>query len=280
MGPEAGLVKIGPLDIVDADGKDNQVRVHAPQVLLPFGAMQPGLGRSAVDAGLAQAESAAALVQIHPAQGELLPGRSAESNLHPVGVVRQVEVGKIGPYHTPERIAPLQEQHGFQLSPAQDVHAVEAIAVLHLQRLPGQQVHNDAGRRILRSDEHAGEAQLFIGRLETGDAFPVADVGSVVAHGRVGEGRREGENQAPAAVHAIAKAQEVLAQTVAQGAALHMRAAHMEHPHISPAATHQRVQFAKEKLIIRRLAGGVLKNALVCPDKRIPMRHGGEHQQA
>ena len=73
--------------------------------------------------------------------------------------------------------------------------------------------------------------------------LPEAAVGGCVTDGGVGKGRREGENQSPAAIQAVSQGKEAGAEAVGPGSALHMGAAYMQDADIPGAEVHQRIQF-------------------------------------
>ena len=138
----------------------------------------------------------------------------------------------------------------------------------------GQKVYHYPGRCIPRRHGHAGESQRDIVGLEAVDALPVAGIGTAVARGGVGAGGRKGEDQAAAAIGPIPEAQEVTAKTVAPGAALDVRSAHMQDAHVYSSRCDERVQLTQETVIGRGCSGGHFQGVEVSSHKRI-MRHAG-----
>ena len=168
--------------------------------------------------------------------------------------MRQVKVAEALCAHPVQRIAPIDQQEGLQRAVAQDIDPVEGVSLLKGCALARCQVNDDPGRCIPRQGRHAGKAQGLVGRLEAVRAFPMANVGAVVADGRIGACRGEGEHQTPAALNAVSKAQEAAAETVTEGAALHMGAAYVEDTDIATAGDEQGVQLPAKALEIGRFS--------------------------
>ena len=211
------------------------------------------------------------LVQIEAAERVRAP--AGEGQLQPVGVIGNLEM----PVAAAERIFRPQQQDRLQRPLAQHVHLPEGIAVLHNMGFAGQEVDNGPGRCIPRHQRHPGESEGHVGGPQAAGPFPGAGIGAPVAGRGVRPGGGEGEDESPAAVAAIAQAQEVPAEPVAPGAALHVRTAYVEDAHIGPAGGDEGVQFPQKKIVGRRAPGGPLQDVAVIAHEGV-MRAGGKHR--
>ena len=275
---ESGLVKVRPLDIVYADGKDHKVRHHQAEVPFPVVALEPGLRGGAVYPGLGIGESAGSFVQINPFQRVLSGGRCGQPNLRPVRIAGHVEPPQRTVLPAPERIFLGKQQHRLPFPVPDQRNPVECKPLLHHMHLPGQKVNHRPGRCISRRHRSSNQPHLPV-RLKASAALPHPCGRCVICCGRICPCCGKRENQAAAAVHSVPQGQEMVAEPAAPCSSLHVGPANMQHPHASGAVKHQGIRLAEETSEIRGITSRKLHLVPLYPHKRIAPRLGGQHRQ-
>ena len=179
VGLEAQFVKILALDVVNAHGEQHQVRLNAAKVLLQKGALQPGMGGSAVYPHLTEGKTGRRAVQIKAAEG--ITTFSLERKLQPVRIIGKVKVAHPGAVYSVHGVFPVQDEHRLQRAFTQHIHLVEGIMVLQDFVLPEHQVYDDPGRCIPRRHRHPREPQVRPLGFQAIGAVPGALPGTEVA---------------------------------------------------------------------------------------------------
>ena len=256
VGDEAAGFEIRPLEVVDADGENHEVRLHELEVAGEILALEEGGRGGAVDANLADCQSVGGVVQVESLEGE--PTRkSHEADPEIVDVARQVEVPALVHLPAAEGVAP-GEDDGLQVAVPQDVDAAESEAqVPHLPLLRDQvQGHRRGG--VGRRHGHAADAHHRL-RLQAAAAGPGARIGALVAHRGVRTRRGVGEHEAAAAVHPVAQGHQVLAEGVRPGAALDVGPTDVQDADVPASGEDEGVQLPQEGVEIGRGAARELE---------------------
>ena len=171
---------------------------------------------------------------------------------------------------------------------AEHVDATESERRRPLTRMTLGEVDKDRSGRIGGRDLDAADPERNRRvRLQAAGECPGPRRGGAVAHRGVSPGRGEGEDEAEAAVEAVAERQEVTAELGGPDARLDVRAADMDYAQVAVAAADEGVHFAEESVELRAFAARELHDVFRDVKYAVPRnppvanlpRKGGRHRK-